>query len=95
MAESGLSMEDRPEASRDALRAMRTEIVAAYRDLRPQPFGVWLLDRDEARERMPVPAASAQEQGQTVGQELAHHRGQGEFSQAEELAQAPEQGLGR
>ena len=49
IAESGLSMEERLEVGRDALRAMRTAVTAAYRDLRPQPFGEWLREREELR----------------------------------------------
>ena len=37
IAESGVSIEERLDASRDALRAMRTTVIAAYRELRPQP----------------------------------------------------------
>ncbi len=45
MSESGLSMEDRLEAGQDALRAMRSAVTAACRELRPQPFGDWLRER--------------------------------------------------
>ena len=46
IALSGLSMENRLEDGRDALRAMRTA-VPAYRELRPQLFGEWLQEREQ------------------------------------------------
>ena len=45
IAESALSMDERLEVGRDALRAMRTAVTAAYCELRPQPFGGWLQGR--------------------------------------------------
>ena len=90
IAESGLSMEDRLEAGRDALRAMRTAVTAAYRELRPQPFGEWLQEREERRERVRPSVDRREEQEQTVHRERAMG---GEFSQAEEMPQG--QGLYR
>jgi hypothetical protein len=90
IAESGQSMEDRLEAGRDALRAMRTAVTAAYRELRPQPFGEWLQEREERREPVRPSVDRREEQEQTVHRERAMG---GEFSQAEEMQQG--QGLYR
>ena len=72
-------MEDRLEAGRDALRSMHTVVTAAYRDLRPQPFGDCLQEREERRERV-RPSVDQREQEQAV------HRERGEFSRAEEMS---------
>lgn len=80
IAESGLSIEERLEAGRDALRAMRTAVTTAYRELRPQPFGEWLQEREEGRERARPSVDRREEQEQAV------HRERGEFSQAEEMS---------
>ncbi len=82
IAESGLSMEDRLDASRDALRVMRTTVIAVYRELRPQPFGEWLHEREELRERVRPSVDRREEQEQTVRRE------RGEFSRAEEMSQS-------
>jgi ATP-dependent exoDNAse (exonuclease V) alpha subunit len=87
IAESGLSIEDRLGAGRDALRAMRSAVTAAYRELRPQPFGDWLREREERRERVRPPVDRREEQEQAV------HRERGEFSRAEDMSQS--QGLQR
>jgi len=84
IAESTLSMEDRLEAGSDALRAMRTAVIAAYRELRPQPFGDWLREREERRERVRPSVDRREEQEQTVHRERAMN---GEFSRAEEMSQ--------
>lgn len=39
-------IEQRLEAGRDAQRAMRTEIVSAYRESRPRAFGEWMRERE-------------------------------------------------
>jgi hypothetical protein len=87
IAESGLSMEDRLEAGRDALRAMRTAMTAAYRELRPQPFGEWLHEREERRERVRPSVDRREEQEQTIHRERRERALGGEFSQAEEMSQ--------
>lgn len=89
IAESGLSMEERLEAGRDSLRAMRTAVTAAYRELRPQPFGDWLQEREERRERVRPFVFRREEQEQTI------HRERCEFSQAEGLAEEAGLGHGR
>ena len=93
IAESGLSMEGRLEAGRDALRAMRSAVTTAYRELRPQPFGEWLHEREERRERVRPPVDGREEQEQTIHRERRERPMSGEFSQAEEQTQS--QGLGR
>lgn len=87
IAESGLSMEDRLEAGRDALRAMRSAVTSAYRELRPQPFGQWLQEREERRERVPPSGDRWEGHEQTVNRERHERPGGSEFSQAEGLAQ--------
>ncbi len=89
IAESGLSMEDRLEAGRDALRAMRTAVTAAYRELRPQPFGEWLHEREERRERVRPSVDRREEQEQTIHRERRERAMSGEFSQAEEMSARP------
>ena len=93
IAESGLSMEDRLEAGRDALCAMRTAVTAAYRELRPQPFGEWLQEREERRERARPSVDRREEQEQAIHRERGERGLGGEFSQAEEMSQG--QGLDR
>ena len=83
--ESGLSMEDRLDAGRDALRAMRTAMIAAYRELRPQPFGEWLQEREERRER--VRPSVDRQQEQAVHRDRRERTMTGVFSQAEEMSQ--------
>lgn len=90
VAASALSMEERLEAGRDALRDMRTAITAAYRELRAQPFGEWLQEREERRERMRPPVDRRETQEQTIHRKRAMS---GEFSRAEEASQS--QGLQR
>jgi len=87
IAESGLSMEDRLEAGRDALRAMRTAVTAAYRELRPQPFGEWLQEREERREQARPSVDRREEREQTVHRERRERTMSGEFSRAEEMSQ--------
>lgn len=84
IAESGILIEDRLEAGRDALRAMRTAVTAAYRELRPQPFGEWFQEREARRERVRPSVTRTEAQEQTVRRERAMG---GEFSQAEEMSQ--------
>lgn len=85
IAESGLSLEDRLQASRAALRAMRTAMIGAYRELRPQLFGDWLQEREERRERVRPFADRREEQEQTAYRERSR---KGEFVRAEELSQS-------
>ncbi len=79
IAESVLSMEDRLDAGRDALREMRIAMTRSYRDLRPQTYGEWLQEREERRERARPTVDHHQEQRQ--------ERHFGQFSQAEDLSQ--------
>ncbi len=51
IAGSTLSIEERLDATREALRVMRKAVATTYRDLKPQPFGEWLHDREDAQER--------------------------------------------
>lgn len=86
IAASGLPMEDRLVAGRDALRGMRTAMIAAYRELRPQPFGEWLKEREERRERVRPSVDRREEQEQTVHRERRERTTSGEFSRAEEMS---------
>lgn len=82
IGESELSIEERLEAGRDALRTMRTAATAAYRELRSQPFGEWLGDREERRQRV---ASKALGQEQSVKRQRAMGRS---LFLAEELVQS-------
>ena len=82
IVDSALSIEERLEAGRDALREMRRSVTAAYRELRPQPFGEWLQDREEPRERA---GPWAQRPEQSVEREQTMERS---FVRAEELVQS-------
>ncbi len=85
LAKSGLSMGDRLEAGRDALRTMRTKVTRAYRELRPQPFGEWLREWEEGREQARSCADRREGQEQTIRRE--RRSAGGEFSRAEGLGQ--------
>lgn len=87
IAESGLSMEKRLEAGREALRTMRTAVTAAYRELRPQPFGQWLQEREERRERVWSSGDRREGPEQTVHRERHERSADSEFWHAEGLAQ--------
>jgi hypothetical protein len=47
IAESKVTLEERLDAGRAALREMRRSVTQAYRELSPQPFGEWLREREE------------------------------------------------
>jgi hypothetical protein len=79
---SAVSMEERLDGRREALREMRSAITAAYRELRPQPFGEWLQDREE---RHVHSRPSTRQQERSVKRE--HSREQS-FARAEQLAQS-------
>jgi len=89
IVDSALSIEERLEAGRDALREMRRSVTAAYRELRPQPFGEWLQEREGRRGSA---SSSAQWQEQSVKREQARERS---FVQAEELVRSQGLDLGR
>ena len=93
IAELGASLENKLDAGRDALRAMRTTVIAAYRELRPQPFGEWLRDREERRERSRPSVDRREGQEQTIQRDRREQSVSGEFSRAERMAQDP--GLSR
>ena len=82
---SAVSMEERLDARREALREMRSAVAAAYRELRPEPFGKWLQDREERYENS-RPLIRQQERGQSRQQS---------FLRAEELARSDHLDLGR
>lgn len=87
IAESNMLMEDRLEASKDALRAMRSSVLSIYREHKPQPFGEWLAERQARREQVRRQRDRDQEQRQEHdrGRERHRERGDGEFSRAEAL----------
>lgn len=85
IAESELSLEERLERGRDALRHMRAEVIAAYGDAHPQPFGEWLQDRDDQSKQ-------AVRSGHSRRHEQARER---PFTQAEEASQSSEHEMGR
>jgi hypothetical protein len=78
---SALSMEERLDGRREALREMRSAITAAYRELRPQPFGEWLQNREE---RHIHPRPSTRQQERSVKREQSRDQS---FARAEQLAQ--------
>lgn len=82
IAGSGLSMEERLEAGKEALRDMRGAILSVYRELKPQPFGDWLAGRQDRvrgqHERRPD-REHEQERDQS------RERARGEFSRAAEV----------
>ncbi len=85
ISQSTLSIEERLDANRDALRAMRKTMSAAYRKLKPQSFGEWLQEREELRERARRTSDRSQDQAQRQehGQEQRHDRHDGPFTRAE------------
>ncbi|MHB8201940.1 MAG: hypothetical protein ACYDD9_14145 [Acidithiobacillus sp.] len=89
IVESGLSIEERLEAGREALSGMRRSVTTTYRELRPQPFGEWLQEREEQRERA---SSRVQRREQSVEQEQARERSS---VRAEELVQSEGLDLGR
>jgi hypothetical protein len=74
------SMEACLDARRDALYEMRCAVTAAYRELRPQPFGKWLQDREDRHEQS---SPSARRKEQSVEREQSREQS---FARAEELA---------
>jgi len=79
---SAVSMEERLDARRDALREMRSAVTAAYRELRPQPFGKWLQDREERHEHS---RPSTRRQERSVEREQSREQS---FVRAEEWARS-------
>jgi hypothetical protein len=94
ITKSSMSIEERLEAGRDALRAMRKSVTVAYRELRPQAFGEWLQEREENRERIRATGANRherqQEQSREQNQHAQRHGERGDFSRAETLARQAE-----
>lgn len=94
IATSPLSVEERLDASGQALRDMRRSVAMIYRQLEPQPFGQWLQERDELRDRMRRASGWHQEQRQEREQEHQHDREDdrraGEFSRARHADQSQE-----
>jgi hypothetical protein len=85
LAESGLSIEERLEAGRDALRKMRTTVAAAYQELRPQAFGAWLQEREQRRQRVRPSVDRPKAQEQTIQRERTTS---GDFSRLDEASQS-------
>lgn len=85
IAASDMSMEDRLESGRDALRAMRSSILGIYREHKPEPFGEWLEEWQERREHVQPFVDRGETQEQTIHREREIG---GEFSRAEEASQS-------
>ncbi len=83
---SDLSMEERLDARRNALRDMRVAVAAAYRELKPQPFGEWLQEREKQRGRI---RSTSQQHERSI--ERDHNREES-FSSAEQ-SQRSDDGL--
>ncbi len=65
---------------------MRKVVTTVYRELGPQPFGEWLQERDEARQRARAARDRFDERAQAQGQERAqarHERAEESFLDAE------------
>lgn len=78
IASSGLPIEERLDANRDALGLMRKAVASVYREAVPQAFGEWLREREEARDHVrEAHAGRSQHEGQR--QEQGHERGNGRF----------------
>jgi ATP-dependent exoDNAse (exonuclease V) alpha subunit len=86
---SAMSMEERLDGRRQALREIRSTITAAYRELRPQPFGEWLQDREE---RHVHSRPSTRQQERSVKREQSREQS---FARADQLAQSEHLDLGR
>lgn len=90
IGKSTLSMDEKLDAGRDALRERRRSITAIYRDLKPQSFGEWLREWEQVRERERC-RTRATGQDQRREQPLEHSRGPhaGSFSKAERTTRQP------
>jgi len=86
IAGSVLSIEERLDANREALRAMRREVASVYKELRPQPFGEWLQEREQLRERMRDSSMgrSAEQYRSQQDRERSKEHFEGPFSRAEQ-----------
>jgi hypothetical protein len=86
IADSMLSIEERLDACRQALRTMRKAVVTIYRELKPQAFGDWLQEREELRERARGAQERSQDQAQRheQGQELRRDQHDRPFTRAEQ-----------
>ncbi len=90
IAGSGLPIEARLEATRDALRDMRGSFLTVYRDLRAQPFSAWLQERIEITSR--VKQSFDNTQAQDIAQEQRFDR---PFARAAKAAQNLHEGIKR
>jgi hypothetical protein len=97
IAKSTLSIEDRLDANRQALRDMRREVTAVYRELKPQLFGQWLQERDELRDRARSTRNRDHEQSQSREQSEHQRRDHNEngFARAERMSQEPRRQMER
>ncbi len=85
---SHFSIEERLDANREALRSMRRAVASIYRELRPQPFGEWIQEREELRERMResgMGRSAEQHRNQQQHRERSKERFEGPFSRAEQI----------
>jgi hypothetical protein len=86
---SAVSMEERLGARRNALREMRSAVTAAYRELRSQPFGKWLQEREERHEHS---RSSTRRQERSVERDQSREQS---FTRAEGLARPEHLDRGR
>jgi hypothetical protein len=86
IADSILSIEERLDAGRQALRSMRKAVVTICRELKPQSFGDWLQERDELREqaRQHSERSHSQAQRRERGQGAGQDRHDRSFTRAEQ-----------
>ena len=83
IARSGLPLEECLEAGKEALREMRGAILSVYSELKPQPFGEWLEEREEQRERVREQYERRQDREHEQERDQVRERTRGEFSLAE------------
>jgi len=86
---SSPSIEAKLDARREALRSMRKNVAAIYRELRPQAFGEWLQEREDSRDRARGSSERSQERAQyrEHAQEPRHERRDQPFTSAERTSQ--------
>ena len=89
IAKSTLSVEERLDANRQALRDMRRSVATIYRQLEPQPFAQWLHEREQLQEQARSARRQGHEQSQRREQSRSQHhdRAEGAFSHAERTSQ--------
>ena len=86
---SSPSIQAKLDARREALRSMRKNVAAIYRELKPQAFGEWLQEREDLGDRARWSRERSQERAQyrEHAQEPRHERSDQPFTNAERTSQ--------